>query len=556
MTAVSINPPYPIFSDVDGKPLDNGYIYVGVVDQNPEVSPTAVYWDSELTIPAAQPIRTSGGYPARNGTPSRIYASSDYSITVRNKNGLFIYSAPVSTIYLNSERVSASDGAGGSLWTTVQGFIDYTISSVGSSTIGFIQASIGAVKRTVQDKLRETISVKDFGAKGDDATDDVAAFQAAASYIASSTKGVNLYVPAGTYRLSNTVTFPNSKSFTIHGDGDASCIRLIAGSGGPILTIGSASIYPTRQVVKDLFFQGPVSGTTNGLLMRNCNTARIESCVFQSQVTGIELHACYAVELISNVFDVCTAYGVISPTASCHNLIVKRNNFFTCGIGAGGHAIHLAVASDNISIEDNDFEYCNVALRMNNCTAVSFRGNYAEYCASSIFDFIGTNRGIVIDENWLALGTLSATIANVSGGSLKNNTIYNQTIGVAASCLDFVVGRNYKHGTGSLATSSWATPTLSGTFAAQSGYYLAQYIKQENNQVQLRGNLLLGANNSLIFNLPVGYRPSNTCTFATASSAAPGVSIVEVRANGDVWCISRDAAQGTGLNGISFEALN
>ena len=92
-----INPPFPVFSDVDGQPLEDGYVYIGVANQNPEVNPVQVFWDAAGTIPAVQPIRTSGGYAIRNGTPSVIYVNSDYSITVRNKNGTFIYSAPSSS---------------------------------------------------------------------------------------------------------------------------------------------------------------------------------------------------------------------------------------------------------------------------------------------------------------------------------------------------------------------------------------------------------------------------------------------------------------------------
>src|SRR5690606_10171152 len=42
----------------------------------------------------------------------------------------------------------------------------------GSSLVGFRQASAGAVVRTAQDKMREVVSVKDFGAVGDGVTDD------------------------------------------------------------------------------------------------------------------------------------------------------------------------------------------------------------------------------------------------------------------------------------------------------------------------------------------------------------------------------------------------
>lgn len=59
--------------------------------------------------------------------------------------------------------------------------IDYTRldDSDGSSLVGFLQTGTGAVPRTAQDKMRESVSVKDFGAVGDGVTDDTVAIQAA-----------------------------------------------------------------------------------------------------------------------------------------------------------------------------------------------------------------------------------------------------------------------------------------------------------------------------------------------------------------------------------------
>ena len=93
MSALSIQPPYPAFAGADGLPLENGYIWVGTVNLNPQVNQIAVYWDSALTIAAAQPIRTLNGYPVYQGTPSRFYAGSDYSIQVLDSKGTVVYTS-------------------------------------------------------------------------------------------------------------------------------------------------------------------------------------------------------------------------------------------------------------------------------------------------------------------------------------------------------------------------------------------------------------------------------------------------------------------------------
>jgi hypothetical protein len=164
MSAISIQPPFPIFTGIDGQPLENGYVWIGVANLDPEGNPIAVYWDEALTIPAPQPIRTVSGYPARAGSPARLYVNSDYSIRVLDKNGTLVYGAPESTEILSS------------------------------AFITFVQSGAGAVERTVQAKLRETVSVKDFGAVGDGVTDDTLAIAAAHG------TGKPVFYPYGNYK--------------------------------------------------------------------------------------------------------------------------------------------------------------------------------------------------------------------------------------------------------------------------------------------------------------------------------------------------------------------
>lgn len=99
--------------------------------------------------------------------------------------------------------------------TTVQGAINEIVSdlaaSSGSSLVGFLQTGTGAQPRTAQSKMREMVSVKDFGAVGDGVANDTAAIQAAIDYVAGGVSSIGgvVYFPTGTYLISSRINMPN-----------------------------------------------------------------------------------------------------------------------------------------------------------------------------------------------------------------------------------------------------------------------------------------------------------------------------------------------------------
>jgi len=83
----------------------------------------------------------------------------------------------------------------------------------GGDSIGFLNTGTSAVVRTMRNRMQETVSVKDFNAKGDNSTNDSAAIQAAIT--AAAGRVVNF--PAGTYIVTAKLTLPAGT--TLVGDG-------------------------------------------------------------------------------------------------------------------------------------------------------------------------------------------------------------------------------------------------------------------------------------------------------------------------------------------------
>jgi hypothetical protein len=107
-------------------------------------------------------------------------------------------------------------------WDNITGINGTGITS-NASTVTYDPAGTGAVATTAQAKLRESVSVMDFGAVGNGVADDTVALQTAVNYCAATSK--SLYVPPGTYIISARVfQQTNGRRITIFGAGYNSSI--------------------------------------------------------------------------------------------------------------------------------------------------------------------------------------------------------------------------------------------------------------------------------------------------------------------------------------------
>ena len=189
-------------------------------------------------------VPLSGGkvFTYAAGTTTLKTTYTDATGITPNTNPIILNSRGEAQIWMSDSlyKIVLTDSVGSVIYT------QDNISPLSSVGIGYQPSGTGAVPTTVQAKLRESVSVKDFGAVGDGVTDDTAAIQAAITAAKITINGsiVNKAVifPAGTYLVSSTIT--SDTNVVLVGSGrDATLIRRpFTVAGTLISTTAGASI--------------------------------------------------------------------------------------------------------------------------------------------------------------------------------------------------------------------------------------------------------------------------------------------------------------------------
>ncbi|MEY3186388.1 MAG: hypothetical protein RL675_207 [Bacteroidota bacterium] len=141
-------------------------------------------------------------------------------------------------------------------------------SPASSANVNFLQSGATAVSRTAESKLKDVVSVKDFGAVGNGVADDTAAIQAAIDVVFAAGGGT-VFIPRGTY-LTGTLTLKSHVHLVgeeraqlgANGLDKASCLFQMNTTGDLISTVTGTTTYNCG--VHNLAIKGKGALATSG----------------------------------------------------------------------------------------------------------------------------------------------------------------------------------------------------------------------------------------------------------------------------------------------------
>ena len=314
-----------------------------------------------------------------------------------------------------------------------------TVTGLITGNVNYNEGGTGAVNRTVQGRLQDIVSVKDFGAVGDNSHNDAPNIQAAINAVGSNGQ---IYFPAGNYRVNSPLT--------ITGD------RLYLTGAGPMATM--IWYYPTAAnttcltVSKSPPTADISQGGISGIAFFSTNNSFVKTAINLVAVSNYIVRDVWIWGSPGSIYWGDSSRGSIALQFNGHELTTVEN-FFT-------YADRPLVIGPNstgstLSLDKCTFRDCTLAARGNPCvecldnvglTDVTFEGRQGWSGGTYGFKWINTigtssYYGLKFDnlrwEQTEGGPGWSIYIALTAGGNVRRLTVHNAYMEMGGNCSGF-----------------------------------------------------------------------------------------------------------------------
>jgi hypothetical protein len=337
-----------------------------------------------------------------------------------------------------------------------------------------LTGATGDVSRTLQKRLDDYVSVKDFGAAGDDSTADVVAIQRAIDELYSDTDQDDvrarrtLFFPAGTYKINASLTIPPYAHLVGEGP-DKTIIKNSASAPALVTEDDDGNVYgdignsgattPTQIQISNMTIRTTVA--YGALSIDNATKVFVNNCKFQgtfvlggtdaSTSKGVSVRSTTALPCANIIFDQCQFTGfarLVDMSYDVTNVRFTNCDFNTAYYGAMLGEI-MDGSTNGLTVGPRDIQFSG--------SSWSTIGQQAIYVkASSTTTGTGT-RNVISYGNWYA----SDVANNFEGpGSIREVPILQYDNDECSSVMDFFERTDLRRTDGSSELN--AAPELQG----------------------------------------------------------------------------------------------
>lgn len=282
-----------------------------------------------------------------------------------------------------------------------------------SEQVRFTQEGAGAVERLASEKLKEWVSVKDFGAIGDAVADDSSAIEAALASFTGSTG--TLYFPRGFYRITHPIIISANRRHLI-GDGAGQSV-IVAAHGNdsalifrPADPMGSATLDSCS--LRDISLTRSTPDATAGyaieLIQNNGFTGR--GFGWSNFANGLLVAGGQ-----NNTLDRFTGFSLIGAVPAIAGSAMLR--FKSAPRTSGGNAPCYTVQVSNFNLSGTTNKTVQDVIAINSADGLNFSNGYVNFGSQSLLRLEPTDDGSAGNITATAFSNVYFDCVNTSTGT-------------------------------------------------------------------------------------------------------------------------------------------